>query len=106
MFIGFSRLRFLSQFAKTGLGIVPFGGTQHTYTFKQPILAVLMGLRPTKWDENSPKYCGAGCQPAADWESACRHTQRIFNGLRWAFDRAAGFQHIASLRRDALNRKL
>src|ERR1700722_491193 len=25
--------------------------------------------------------CGAGCQPAADWESACRHTRRIFNGL-------------------------
>jgi hypothetical protein len=39
MYIGFSCLRFLSQFAKTGLGIVPFGGTQHTYTFKQPILA-------------------------------------------------------------------
>src|ERR1700722_12102934 len=58
----------------------------------RPILAVLMGLRPTKWDESPPKYCGAGCQPAADWESACRHTQRIFNGLRWAFDRAPGFQ--------------
>src|ERR1035437_9659055 len=39
MYIGFSCLRFLSQFTKTGLGIVPFGGTQHTYTFKQPILA-------------------------------------------------------------------
>jgi len=34
-------LRFLSRFAKTGLGIVPFGGTLrlHTYTFKQPILS-------------------------------------------------------------------
>jgi len=41
MFMGFSCLRFLSRFAKTGLGIVPFGGTLrlHTYTFKQPILA-------------------------------------------------------------------
>jgi hypothetical protein len=38
---GFSCLRFLSRFSKTGLGIVPFGGTRelHTYTFKQPILA-------------------------------------------------------------------
>jgi len=37
---GFSCLRFLSRFSKTGLGIVPFGGTRelHTYTFKQPIL--------------------------------------------------------------------
>jgi hypothetical protein len=52
-----------------------------------------MGRRPTKWDESPPKYCGAGCQPAADWESACRHTERIFNSLRWAFDRAAGFFH-------------
>jgi hypothetical protein len=46
----------------------------------------LMGVRPTKWDESRPKHCGAGWQPAADWESACRHAQRIFNGLRWTFD--------------------
>jgi hypothetical protein len=45
MYIGFSCLKFLSQFAKTGLGIVPFGGTQHTYTFKQPILAAA-GFQP------------------------------------------------------------
>jgi len=37
-------MRFLSRFAKTGLGIVPFRGTRplHTYTFKQTI--VLCGL--------------------------------------------------------------
>ena len=37
MFMGFSCLRFLSRYAKTGLGIVPFRGTRqpHTYTFKQ-----------------------------------------------------------------------
>src|SRR5580658_1371458 len=42
---GFSCLRFLSRFSKTGLGIVPFGGTRelHTYTFKQPILAANPG---------------------------------------------------------------
>jgi hypothetical protein len=40
----------------------------------------------------APIFCGAGCQPAADWQSACRHSQRIFNRLRWAFDRAAAFQ--------------
>jgi hypothetical protein len=27
----------------------------------RPILAVLMGLRPTKWDENPPKYCYQTC---------------------------------------------
>ena len=53
-----------------------------------------MGLRPTKWDENPPKCGGAGCQPAADWESACRRAQRISNGLHGAFDRAAGSLHI------------
>jgi hypothetical protein len=62
----------------------------------QPTMAVLMGLRSTKWDENPPKYCGAGWQGyplgPADWESACRPSQRIFNGLQEAFDRAAGFQ--------------
>jgi hypothetical protein len=35
-----------------------------------------MGLRPTKWNEN----------PA-------EQRRRIFNRLRWAFDRAAGFFH-------------
>jgi hypothetical protein len=37
-----------------------------------------MGLRPTKWDEN----------PA-------EQRRRIFNRLRWVFDRAAGFLHPA-----------
>jgi hypothetical protein len=36
---------------------------------------LLMGLRPTKWDENPPEQ-----------------RRRIFNRLHWAFDRAAGFQ--------------
>jgi len=38
---------------------------------------------------NPPQCCGAGCQPAADCQSASRHAQRIFNGLRGVFDRAA-----------------
>src|ERR1700678_2259826 len=40
---GFSCLRFLSRFLKTGLSIAPFGGTLqlHTYTFKQ-----VANLRP------------------------------------------------------------
>jgi hypothetical protein len=40
-----------------------------------------MGLRLTEWYENPAKYC-----VAADWESACRHAQRIFDGSPWAFD--------------------
>jgi len=38
-----------------------------------------MGLRPTKWDENPPEQ-----------------RRRIFNRLRWAFDRAAAFQAASS----------
>jgi hypothetical protein len=34
-----------------------------------------MGLRPTNRDENPPE-----------------HSQRVFNGLRWVFNRAAAFQ--------------
>jgi hypothetical protein len=40
-------------------------------------------------------------QPAADWESACRHAQRIFNGLPGALDRAAGIQPAPDLCKDS-----
>jgi hypothetical protein len=63
----------------------------------RPILTVLMGLRPTKWGENPPKYCGAGWQPVGNLRQiggrplgpACCHSQRISNMLEGAFDRAA-----------------
>jgi transposase len=34
-------------------------------------------------------YVGDSWQPAADWQSACRHALRIFKVLRGVFDRAA-----------------
>src|ERR1700721_1328904 len=47
---------------------------------------------PPKGMKTHRSIVGQVGQPAADWESASRHAQRLFKRLRWAFDRAAGFQ--------------
>jgi hypothetical protein len=64
---------------------------------------------PINRDETRRSIVGrlpTGCRPAADWQSACRHAQRIFNRLRWAFDRAAAFQRRSPRpRRAVLNRR-
>src|ERR1035441_2593935 len=52
------RSRFLSRFAKTGLGIIPFRGTRlqhHTYTFKQT--ASFRQTAPETWCQS--RVCGA-----------------------------------------------
>jgi hypothetical protein len=55
---------------------------------------------PPKGMKTHRSIVGQVGQPAADWESASRHAQRLFKRLRWAFDRAAGFQAGAKNRWD------